>query len=44
MKKNALRQRMKPMYDNKCRDLSSKQIETKIANGEAYCIRFKVGY
>jgi len=35
-------QRIPPMYDKKCRNLESQEIEKKIKNGEKYVIRMKV--
>ncbi|XP_059835708.1 probable glutamate--tRNA ligase, mitochondrial [Hypanus sabinus] len=40
LKKEALRLRQTPKYDNRCRHLTSKQIEEKLVQGCPYVIRF----
>jgi glutamyl-tRNA synthetase len=35
-------EKIPPMYDKKCRDLSEKEVQEKIKNGEKYVIRMKV--
>lgn len=42
LKREALRLREVPKYDNKCRHLSKEDLEDKLRRGEPYCIRFKV--
>lgn len=40
LKKEALRMRQTPRYDNRCRHLSAEQIEKRLARGSPYVIRF----
>lgn len=42
LRKEALKAREMPKYDNKCRHLTTSEINNKLKNGETYCIRFKV--
>lgn len=42
LRREALRLRQVPKYDNKCRHLSKEDINDKLKRGEPYCIRFKV--
>jgi glutamyl-tRNA synthetase len=42
VKKEALREGAIPRYDNRCRQLSSAQVEEKKQQGMASCVRFKV--
>jgi len=35
-------QKIPPMYDKKCRDLTKEEVQKKINNGESYVIRMKV--
>ncbi|CRK97810.1 CLUMA_CG011186, isoform A [Clunio marinus] len=39
LKKDAIKARQIPKYDNRCRDLTPKQIAEKIAKNDKYCIR-----
>lgn len=43
LRKDALRRREVPKYDNYCRHLSTEEIQEKLAAQIPYCIRFKVG-
>lgn len=42
LRKEALKNRQIPRYDNRCRHLTPGQIAEKIAAGDKYCIRFKL--
>lgn len=42
LRKDALRNRQIPKYDNKCRSLSKEEISDKLKVATPYCIRFKV--
>lgn len=42
LKKEAIKTRQIPKYDNRCRDLTPKQIAEKITKGDQHCIRFKL--
>ncbi|ALC44841.1 maker760 [Drosophila busckii] len=42
LRKEALRTRQVPRYDNKCRQLTAAQLEQLLAKGTPYCIRFKL--
>lgn len=42
LRKEALRTRQVPKYDNKCRHLSQKQIDELLAKSTPFCIRFKL--
>lgn len=42
LRKEALKNRQIPKYDNRCRHLTPGQIAEKIAKGDKYCIRFKL--
>lgn len=42
VKKEAIREGAIPRYDNRCRQLSSSQVEEKKQHGMTSCIRFKV--
>jgi glutamyl-tRNA synthetase len=42
LRKEALKNRQTPKYDNRCRHLTPGQIAEKIAKGDKYCIRFKL--
>ncbi|EDW68590.1 nondiscriminating glutamyl-tRNA synthetase EARS2, mitochondrial [Drosophila virilis] len=42
LRKEAVRTRQVPRYDNKCRNLPPEQLEAQLANGTPYCIRFKL--
>ncbi|XP_067859139.1 nondiscriminating glutamyl-tRNA synthetase EARS2, mitochondrial [Heptranchias perlo] len=42
LKKEALRMRQTPRYDNRCRHLTSKQIEERLAQGCPHVIRFRL--
>lgn len=44
LKKDAIRRREVPKYDNRCRNLTKKEVEEKLQNGSSHCIRFKVNY
>lgn len=44
LRKEAAKTRETFKYDNKCRDLTQEEIDSKLKNGESYCIRFKVNY
>ncbi|XP_078095998.1 nondiscriminating glutamyl-tRNA synthetase EARS2, mitochondrial [Mustelus asterias] len=42
LKKEALRMRQTPKYDNRCRHLTSKQIEERLAQGCPHVVRFRL--
>ncbi|XP_061397972.1 probable glutamate--tRNA ligase, mitochondrial [Musca vetustissima] len=42
LRKEALRTRQVPKYDNKCRHLTQDQIDEHLAKSTPYCIRFKL--
>ncbi|XP_063234528.1 nondiscriminating glutamyl-tRNA synthetase EARS2, mitochondrial isoform X2 [Bacillus rossius redtenbacheri] len=42
LRREALRARQVPRYDNRCRHLSQQQVGEKLARGEHFCIRFKL--
>lgn len=42
IRKEAMRTRQVPRYDNRCRQLSEKEVQDKLANGQKYAIRFKL--
>ncbi|XP_075235562.1 putative glutamate--tRNA ligase, mitochondrial [Lycorma delicatula] len=42
IRKEAVRLQQVPKYDNKCRNLSKEEVNTKLKNGEKCCIRFKL--
>lgn len=42
LRREALRLRQVPKYDNKCRSLSKEESQSKIRQGHPHCIRFKV--
>lgn len=42
MRKEAIRARQVPRYDNKCRHLTSAEIKQLVSNNTPYCIRFKL--
>ncbi|XP_038274273.1 probable glutamate--tRNA ligase, mitochondrial isoform X7 [Dermochelys coriacea] len=42
LKKDALRNRQTPRYDNRCRHLSSEQVAEKLSQGSDYVVRFRL--
>jgi len=42
LRREALRMRQVPKYDNKCRTLSQDEVRQKIDAGLSHCVRFKV--
>lgn len=42
LRKDALKARQVPKYDNRCRHLTPVQIAEKLANQDTFCIRFKL--
>lgn len=42
LRKEALKQRQVPKYDNRCRHLTPVQIAEKLARNDPFCIRFKL--
>lgn len=44
LKRDAIRRREVPKYDNRCRYLSDEEIQRKLDTGSLYCVRFKVLY
>lgn len=42
LRKDAMKNRQIPKYDNRCRHLTPGQIAEKITKGDKYCIRFKL--
>lgn len=44
LRREAVKNREVPKYDNKCRHLTHDQISKNLAEGNKYCIRFKVRF
>lgn len=44
LRREALRARQVPRYDNRCRHLSETEVRERLERGDDYCIRFKVQY
>jgi hypothetical protein len=44
LRREALRARQVPRYDNRCRHLSEAEVRERLERGDDYCIRFKVQY
>ncbi|XP_055911743.1 probable glutamate--tRNA ligase, mitochondrial [Eupeodes corollae] len=42
LRKEALKQRQIPKYDNKCRHLKQSDIQDKLSKGVPFCVRFKL--
>ncbi|XP_012256323.2 probable glutamate--tRNA ligase, mitochondrial [Athalia rosae] len=42
LRRESLRLRQTPKYDNKCRHLSEEDLKEKLRRGESYCVRFKL--
>lgn len=42
MRREAMKQRLVPKYDNKCRNLNAEEVEKRLGRNEESCIRFKV--
>lgn len=42
LRKEALRTRQVPRYDNKCRHLTTSEVDSLLAKGTPHCIRFKL--
>lgn len=42
LKNAAVKERLKPKYDNRCRHFSQEEIKDKLKRGQNYCVRFKV--
>ncbi|KAI4464633.1 glutamate--trna ligase [Holotrichia oblita] len=42
LRKEAVRTRQTPKYDNRCRYLNKDEVSKRLKNGENYCIRFKL--
>ncbi|XP_076663157.1 putative glutamate--tRNA ligase, mitochondrial [Andrena cerasifolii] len=42
LRREALKCRQVPKYDNRCRHLSSDEVKEKLNKGQPYCIRFKL--
>lgn len=42
LRREALKTQEIPKYDNRCRHLSNMEVESRIAQGDPYCIRFKI--
>lgn len=42
LRKDAIRRREVPKYDNRCRFLTKEETEEKLNSSDSYCIRFKV--
>ncbi|XP_039296297.1 probable glutamate--tRNA ligase, mitochondrial [Nilaparvata lugens] len=42
LRKEALRMRQVPKYDNKCRDLTKDEVNQKLSSGVEACVRFKL--
>ncbi|XP_022901809.2 nondiscriminating glutamyl-tRNA synthetase EARS2, mitochondrial [Onthophagus taurus] len=42
LRKEAVRTRQIPKYDNRCQHLTENEISKKISSGESFCIRFKL--
>jgi len=44
LRREALKARQVPRYDNRCRHLSETEVRERLERGDDYCIRFKVQY
>lgn len=44
LRREALKARQVPRYDNRCRHLSEAEVRERLERGDEYCIRFKVQY
>ncbi|XP_014229583.1 probable glutamate--tRNA ligase, mitochondrial [Trichogramma pretiosum] len=42
LRKNALKERQIPKYDNRCRHFSDQEVKERLKRGESYCVRFKL--
>ncbi|XP_015598994.1 probable glutamate--tRNA ligase, mitochondrial [Cephus cinctus] len=42
IRKDAMRLKQKPKYDNRCRYLTKEEVKNRIRKGEQHCIRFKL--
>ncbi|OXU22426.1 hypothetical protein TSAR_000637 [Trichomalopsis sarcophagae] len=42
LRKEAVKERQTPKYDNRCRHLTDQEVKDKLKRGEQYCIRFKL--
>lgn len=42
LRKEALRTRQIPKYDNRCRKMSEEEVQKRLNRKEKHCIRFKV--
>lgn len=42
IRREALKQRLVPKYDNKCRHLTADEVNEKLQRNQPNCIRFKV--
>lgn len=42
LKKEALRTRQVPKYDNKCRNMPKEEVDIRLNRKEKHCVRFKV--
>lgn len=42
LRRDAIKNRYVPKYDNRCRHLSDDEIKQKLAKGEGHCVRFKL--
>lgn len=42
LRRDAVRRRAVPRYDNRCRDLSSDEVAERMGEGQPYCVRFKL--
>ncbi|XP_067014219.2 nondiscriminating glutamyl-tRNA synthetase EARS2, mitochondrial [Anabrus simplex] len=42
LRREALRLRQVPRYDNRCRGLSQEEVQDKLKRGEPHCVRFKL--
>ncbi|KAK1132135.1 hypothetical protein K0M31_016268 [Melipona bicolor] len=42
LRREAIKSRQVPKYDNKCRHLSSDEVKAKLNKGDPFCIRFKL--
>lgn len=42
LRREALKARQVPRYDNRCRHLSEAEVGERLERGDDYCIRFKV--
>ena len=42
LRKNALKERLVPKYDNRCRHFTDNEVKERLMKGQNYCVRFKL--